>query len=45
MNNNDQEPTLVELLHQLADMWQDFAELCEEQADQIVRELTEHTET
>ena len=44
MVNNIQEPTTSELLHQLAEVWQQFADLCEEQADQIVRELTEPTE-
>jgi hypothetical protein len=39
MNNNNQYPTLAEVLHQLADTWQDFADLCEEQANQIIREL------
>lgn len=45
MSNKNQEPTLAEMLRQLADAWQDFGGLCEERADQIVRELTEHTET
>jgi hypothetical protein len=39
MNNNNKYPTLAEVLHQLADTWQDFADLCEEQANQIIREL------
>jgi hypothetical protein len=39
MSNNNQDPTLAEVLHQLADVWQDFADLCEEQANQITREL------
>jgi hypothetical protein len=39
MSNNNQDPTLAEALHQLADVWQDFADLCDEQADQIIREL------
>ena len=41
MNNNNQDPTLAEVLHQLADVWQAFADLCEEQADQIMREISE----
>ena len=39
MSNNNQDPTLAEVLHQLADTWQDFADLCEEQAAEILREL------
>jgi hypothetical protein len=39
MSNINQEPTLAEVLHKLADVWQDFADLCEEQADQIYRDL------
>ncbi len=41
MSNNNQDPTLAEVLHQLADTWQDFADLCDEQANQIMRELKE----
>lgn len=41
MSNNNQDPTLAEVLHQLADTWQDFANLCDEQANQIIRELKE----
>jgi hypothetical protein len=42
MSNNNQDPNLAEVLHQLADVWQDFADLCEEQANQIMRELVDH---
>ncbi len=39
MSNDNHDPTLADVLHQLADVWQDFADLCDEQADQIIREL------
>ncbi len=39
MSNDNQDPTLAEVLHQLADVWQDFADLCEEQAAEIIRNV------
>jgi hypothetical protein len=39
MSNNNQDPTPAELLHRLADLWKEYADFCEQQADEMMKKL------